>query len=124
MPKKVTAEQRQAVLRMLAQGQDRDTIAAAVGVTPGQVSAISAHVKMGTYALPEPDVPQVFDEQVQDAGRPTGERTTNLLRHLQQLERGGLIPRSTPSSWALTPRRARTSISTRTRRAAPRTRTS
>ncbi len=86
MPKKVTAEQRQAVLRMLAQGQDRDTIAAAVGVTPGQVSAISAHVKMGTYALPEPDVPQVFDEQVQDAGRPTGERTTNLLRHLQQLE--------------------------------------
>ena len=42
-------------MRLLAQGHDRDTIAAAVGVTPGQVSAISAHVKMGTYALPEPD---------------------------------------------------------------------
>ena len=55
MPKKVTPEQREAVLRLLAQGQDRDTIAATVGVTPGQVSAVSAHVKMGTYALPEPD---------------------------------------------------------------------
>ena len=60
MPKKVTPEQREAVLRMLAQGQDRDTIAAAVGVTPGQVSAISAHVRMGTYTLPNPE------EQVQN----------------------------------------------------------
>jgi hypothetical protein len=49
MPKKVTPEQRQAVLRLLAQGQDRDTISVAVGVTPGQVSAFAAHVKMGTY---------------------------------------------------------------------------
>src|ERR1700730_4527061 len=55
MPKKVTRDQREAVLRLLAQGQDRDTIAAAVGVTPGQVSAVSAHVKMGTYSLPHPD---------------------------------------------------------------------
>jgi hypothetical protein len=45
MPKKVTREQCDAVLRLLAQGQDRDTIAAAVGVTPGQVSGIPAHVK-------------------------------------------------------------------------------
>ena len=36
---------------MLTQGHDRDTIAAAVGVTPGQVSAISAHVGMGTYCV-------------------------------------------------------------------------
>jgi hypothetical protein len=82
MPKKVTPEQWDAVLRMLAQGQDRDTIAAAVGVTPGQVSAISAHVRMGTYTLPDPE------EQVQDAvpvPEPE-ERTSNLLRMLQQLE--------------------------------------
>jgi hypothetical protein len=46
MPKKVTTEQRQAILQMLAKGEDRDTTAAAVGVTPGQVSAIAAHVKM------------------------------------------------------------------------------
>lgn len=52
MPKKITNEQRQAILRLLAQGHDRDTIAALAGVTPGQVSAVSAHVRMGTYALP------------------------------------------------------------------------
>jgi hypothetical protein len=35
MPKKVTPEQRDEILRMLAQGHDRDTISVAVGVTPG-----------------------------------------------------------------------------------------
>jgi DNA phosphorothioation-dependent restriction protein DptH len=79
MPKRITDPQRQEVLRMLACGEDRETIAAAVGVTPGQVSAIAAHVKMGTYALPEPDKQQ---EAV-----PEGlGRTTNLLRQLQKLE--------------------------------------
>src|SRR3954464_8666574 len=86
MPKKVTVEQRQAVLRLLAQGQDRDTIAAAVGVTPGQVSEVSAHVKMGTYALPEPDNSSEVNGQEEEAAPAAVERTTNLLRHLQQLE--------------------------------------
>ena len=54
MGKRITREQREAVLNMLAEGQDRETIAAMVGVTPGQVSAISAHVTMGTYQLPQP----------------------------------------------------------------------
>jgi len=52
MSKRITTEERQAVLQMLARGEDRDTIAATVGVTPGQVSAIAAHVTMGTYTLP------------------------------------------------------------------------
>ncbi len=80
MPKKVTPKQREAILRMLAQGQDRDTIAVAAGVTPGQVSAIAAHVKMGTYSLPEPDEP------MEEAIPPEMERTTNLLTQLQHLE--------------------------------------
>lgn len=82
MPKKVTPEQREVVLRMLAQGQDRDTIAASAGVTPGQVSAISAHVRMGTYTLPDPE------SQVQDVAPLPGpaERTHNLLHMLQHLE--------------------------------------
>ena len=54
MPKRITDDERRAVLALLAQGHDRDTISALVGVTPGQVSAISAHVKMGTYELPDP----------------------------------------------------------------------
>jgi hypothetical protein len=86
MPKKVTVDQRQAILRLLAQGQDRDTIAAAIGVTPGQVSAVSAHVKMGTYTLPDPATRPEPDEQMEEGCPPVRERTTNLLRHLQQLE--------------------------------------
>lgn len=87
MPKRVTAEQRQAILRMLAQGQDRDTIAATVGVTPGQVSAVSAHVKMGTYALPEPDpAPGPGGQATGEITTSALERTTNLLCQLRQLE--------------------------------------
>jgi len=81
MPKKVTPEQRDEILRMLAQGHDRDTISVAVGVTPGQVSAISAHVRMGTYALPG------LEEQPEQASSEALERTSNLLRTLQSLER-------------------------------------
>lgn len=80
MPKKVTPEQRDEILRKLAQGHDRDTISVAVGVTPGQVSAISAHVRMGTYALPDPE------EQPEQASSEALERTSNLLRMLQSLE--------------------------------------
>src|SRR3989442_13297504 len=49
MPPKITDSQRKAVLALLAQGLDRETVATQVGVTPGQVSAVAAHVKMGTY---------------------------------------------------------------------------
>jgi DNA phosphorothioation-dependent restriction protein DptH len=49
MPPRITDSQRKAVLELLAQGFDRETVAAQVGVTPGQVSAVAAHVKMRTY---------------------------------------------------------------------------
>lgn len=48
MPKRITEAQKQAVLRMLVQGVDRETIAASVAITPGQVSAVAAHVAVGT----------------------------------------------------------------------------
>lgn len=80
MPQKVTPDQRDKVLRMLAQGHDRDTIAAAVGVTPGQVSAISAHVSMGTYVLPDPD------EEPEVVASSAIERTSDLLHTLRNLE--------------------------------------
>lgn len=80
MPKKVSDDQRQQVLRLLSHGQDRDTIAAAVGVTPGQVSAISAHVKMGTYQLPEPTT--TVDEAVPPL-LTARETTPNLLAVLK-----------------------------------------
>jgi DNA phosphorothioation-dependent restriction protein DptH len=49
MPPRITDSQRKAVLALLAQGLNREAVAAQVGITPGQVSAVAAHVKMGTY---------------------------------------------------------------------------
>jgi Helicase HerA, central domain len=49
MPPRITDSQRKVVLELLAQSCDRETVAARVGVTPGQVSAVAAHVKLGTY---------------------------------------------------------------------------
>jgi DNA phosphorothioation-dependent restriction protein DptH len=49
MAQRINEVQRDAILRLLAQGLDRQSIAFQVGVTPGQVSAVAAHVKMGTY---------------------------------------------------------------------------
>lgn len=46
---------------MLAQKEDRGTIAASLGITPNQVSAIAAHVTMGTYDLPQLAEHQNFD---------------------------------------------------------------
>ena len=86
----MTPDQRDAVLSMLAQSMDRETIAEAVGVTPGQVSAISAHVKMGTYTLP------AAEELHQKSAPVVVETTSNLLRMLQSLE-GSLVRGATLS---------------------------
>jgi hypothetical protein len=90
MPKRVTPEQKQEILRLLARGEDRETIAAMVGVTPGQVSAISAHVRMGTYQLP--------DEADNGPAKPEepGERTRNVLQQIRDLA----TPTAAPSSIA------------------------
>ena len=49
MPPKITDSQRKGVHELLAQGFGCETSAAQVGVTPGQVPAVAAHVEMGTY---------------------------------------------------------------------------
>ncbi|HZR32043.1 MAG TPA: DUF87 domain-containing protein [Terriglobales bacterium] len=49
MKGKLTSDQRSLINRLLDEGKDRDTIARLVGVTPNQVSAISAHRTMGRY---------------------------------------------------------------------------
>src|SRR2546425_950372 len=88
MPKRITEPERQAVLQMLARGEDRETIAASVGLTPGQVSAIAAHVKMGTYTLPAPD-----KEESREGAAKGGTTSPNLLGQLRKLE-GMYKPRS------------------------------
>src|SRR5579864_9108104 len=49
MKHKLTIDQRSLINRLLDEGKDRDTIARLAGVTPNQVSAISAHRTMGRY---------------------------------------------------------------------------
>jgi hypothetical protein len=61
MAKRISDATRESVLRMLAQREDRETIAALLGITPNQVSAIAAHVTMGTYDLPQPTEHENFD---------------------------------------------------------------
>ena len=78
MPKRITEAQKQAVLRMLAQGVDRETIAASVAITPGQVSAVAAHVRMGTYTLP------AVEESREDTAKEKS-RTKNMLHQMHKL---------------------------------------
>ena len=78
MPKRITEAQKQAVLRMLAQGIDRETIAASVDITPGQVSAVAAHVRMGTYTLP------AVEESREDIAKEKS-RAQNLLHQMHKL---------------------------------------
>ena len=77
MPPRITDSQRQAVLALLAQGFDRETVAAQVGVTPGQVSAVAAHVKMGTYAKHE-----LHDTVAELAQPEVRERVRGLLEEI------------------------------------------
>jgi RecB family endonuclease NucS len=45
----VSSEQKQAIRQLLGDGLDNKQIAAQIGVTPGQVAAVKAHMTMGTY---------------------------------------------------------------------------
>jgi hypothetical protein len=45
----VSAEQRQAIRSLLSDGLDSQEIAAQIGVSPGTVAAVKAHMTMGTY---------------------------------------------------------------------------
>jgi hypothetical protein len=45
----VSAEQRQAIRSLLGDGLDNQEIAVQLGVSPGTVAAVKAHMTMGTY---------------------------------------------------------------------------
>jgi hypothetical protein len=77
MSPRITDCQRKAVLELLVQGCDRETIAALVGITPGQVSAVVAHVKMGTYK--KHGVPDTVVEFMPSRGR---KRVYELLEEI------------------------------------------
>src|SRR5438093_10208441 len=88
MASRITESQRRTVLEMLAEGHERETIAATVGITRAQVSAVAAHVKMGTYALPSAQRSEACTSSSAEGSvpaEPVANRTTNLLRQLQDL---------------------------------------
>jgi DNA phosphorothioation-dependent restriction protein DptH len=76
---------------MLEQGTPREVIAQTVGVTPGQVSAVAAHKKMGTYASEPPTTTTHLPE---DGNFPTGPR---LVRTNEQAKH----PNTEPAAGAI-----------------------
>ena len=53
----ISEEQKSQIITLLQRGQvSREEIAATVGVSPGTVSAIKAHITMGTYGGPASEV--------------------------------------------------------------------
>jgi hypothetical protein len=77
MSPRITDSQRKVLLELLAQGFGRETVAARVGVTPGQVSAVVAHVKMGTYE--KLGVPDTVLEIRPPEGRETAQEMTAAI---------------------------------------------
>jgi DNA phosphorothioation-dependent restriction protein DptH len=49
VPSRISDKQREEIIRLLDEGLPREAIAKVLGVSPGQVSAVAAHLTMGTY---------------------------------------------------------------------------
>lgn len=81
----VSAEQREAIRSLLGNGLDNRRIAGQVGVTPGQVQAIKAHITMGTCGAGENDAAAV-EAEIADAE----DTAFGLERDLQQALRNSI----------------------------------
>src|SRR5712671_6788650 len=89
MPAPVTVAQRQAVISLLNSGLSRDEVAARLGLKPGQVSAIKAHISMGTYSEDTesrraPRAGAEVEPAMQGLGA-TKNRLRNLLKYTDEL---------------------------------------
>lgn len=72
---RMSEEQKIEIRRLLGEGRSRFEIAEKVGATPGQVSAIKAHIAMGTYASDSTESDELLEAV---------ETTFGLERDLQQ----------------------------------------
>ena len=90
----ISQTQRQAIVSLLADGLSREAIAGQLGVTPGQVSAVRAHVTMGTYveqSMTDAEAAYIEDEVATAFDAKFGlERDMQLAlrRSIEQLEAG------------------------------------
>ena len=88
----VSADQRQAIRSLLADGLDNQEIAAQIGVSPGTVAAVKAHMTMGTYGgVMAPDAEAEVASAVDTAFSLERDLQLALRRSIEQLEPGLMI---------------------------------
>lgn len=85
----ISDEQRTKIIALLHEGRDRDEIASLVGVSPGTVSAIKAHITMGTYGVltSEGETDELIEASEVSFGLERDLQRA-LRLHIQQLESG------------------------------------
>lgn len=87
----ISDQQKDQIIALLQEKQlDREEIATRVGVSPGTVSAIKAHITMGTYGRPGPS--EVETDELIEASEATFGLELDLQRalrsNIEQLEPG------------------------------------
>jgi DNA-binding CsgD family transcriptional regulator len=88
--KKISEHQRQEIIRLLDEGLPRRAIAEELGVSPGQVSAVAAHLTMQTYAKGVPNRDQTLSiNQRSIPGTPLGKG--NATPHRLTPSNSGLV---------------------------------
>jgi hypothetical protein len=83
----VTPEQTEAILGLVAQGVDRETIAHQIGVTPGQVSAVKAVANRGKR-VSEISTDEVIGDAIETTFGLERDLQRALRDHIDQLEPG------------------------------------
>jgi Endonuclease NucS len=85
----VSADQRQSIRSLLAEGLDNQAIATQIGVSPGQVAAVKAHMTMGTYGGDgAPEAEAEVASAVDTAFGLERDLQLALRRNIEQLEPG------------------------------------
>lgn len=89
----VSIAQRQAITSLLVDGTSNQVIADQVGVTPGQVAAVKAHVRMGTYdeADAVPNAEAEVTDAIDTAFGLERDLQMALRRSIEQLEAGMVV---------------------------------
>jgi hypothetical protein len=86
----VSDSQRQSIRSLLAEGLDNQEIATRIGVSPGTVAAVKAHMTMGTYGASDsaPEAEAEVASAVDTAFGLERDLQLALRRNIEQLEPG------------------------------------
>jgi hypothetical protein len=84
----VSETQRRAITSLLSEGLSNQEVAAQVGVSPGAVAAVKAHMTMGTYGGDGTNVEAEVARAVDTAFGLERDLQLALRRNIEQLEPG------------------------------------